>query len=309
VTLACVRTLREAAITLLLLCSGSIAGTLVALVTHATQGAGRMLVFYSDNPNRLGYPSAYMIPLVLLAVVWLWRDGRRALACAAAVVLGYLLLWPLMASGSRSATLGTIAALGVFVLAKPPVTLRQLVTRAVGLGLLLAALVQTLLASSLFPPTLQERLLASTDPTRRDTLVGDRERLAEAGTKAFLDSPFLGVGLDNFRYVALQYEPSATPQQPHNLWLQLLAQVGLLGAIGFFVLVAVWVARLALVAHAPGHLRDRELVWACVSSMVGVLTVMMAIPIMIDRHYWLIYGVGLAMIGIVDRHRRGLVGS
>ena len=48
-------------------------------------------------------------------------------------------------------------------------------------------------------------------------LLQDRENLAIAASRAIADSPFIGTGLDNFKYVSQQYETRATPQAPHNV--------------------------------------------------------------------------------------------
>jgi hypothetical protein len=39
---------------------------------------------------------------------------------------------------------------------------------------------------------------------------------------------------------------------------------------------------------------DRELIWATAASMAGILTIFMFAPEMLDRHYWLIFALGLA---------------
>jgi hypothetical protein len=38
----------------------------------------------------------------------------------------------------------------------------------------------------------------------------------------------------------------------------------------------------------------RELLWAQFASMLGVIAIYMFIPIMIQRQYWVLFGLGLA---------------
>ena len=71
-------------------------------------------------------------------------------------------------------------------------------------------------------------------------MLADRERLADAAVAGIIDSPFIGTGLDNFRYVAQKYHPQATPQQPHNMWLALMAETGVVGALAAAFLFITW---------------------------------------------------------------------
>jgi hypothetical protein len=81
--LAVVRTRRTAVTCIALLCVGTLGAMLHAYLVPQTQGAGRSLVFYSDNPNRLGYPAVYVLPFVLA----LWRVSRGSRRAARAAVL------------------------------------------------------------------------------------------------------------------------------------------------------------------------------------------------------------------------------
>ena len=36
-----------------------------------------MAAFFSDNPNRLGYPLAYLLPFVLHHLAVVWQRGNR----------------------------------------------------------------------------------------------------------------------------------------------------------------------------------------------------------------------------------------
>jgi O-antigen ligase len=280
-----------------------IAGSLVAIaisaVTEPRAGAGRIVAFFSDNPNRLGYPVAYLLPFVLVFLRDWWRRGARALAAGVAAGVGYLFVWALAASASRGAIAGTLVALLLVVgFAHGPALDRRVLLRLAGV-VALAALGWTLVTrTTVFPSTLQHRI----DRTLagEESLLSDRERLAVAGWRAFEASPFLGTGLDNFRYVAVLYEDSATEQAPHNLWLALLAQVGLFGTVAFLFIVARWFLAL-LRAHRASRLAGRRrLLWAFVASMAAILVIFMSIPVMVHRHYWLLFGLGLAAVALPE---------
>jgi O-antigen ligase len=143
------------------------------------------------------------------------------------------------------------------------------------------------------PTTLEDRVERSFTAEDEGTLVGDREHLADAALIAFRESPALGTGLDNFRYVTTNFDLDATPQLPHNEWLQLMVQVGIFGTIALAALLLMWFRDLVVAYRLAGP-ADRELLWGLVAAVSGVLTIFMFAPEMLDRHYWLFVALGLA---------------
>jgi hypothetical protein len=300
VVISVVTTRARAVTAIALLCLGSLLAILHAYVYRPTQGAGRVVVFYSENPNRLGYPAAYLIPLLL--VLWLLsRHAQRPVRIMAtvAVLVGiYLSIWAVSASGSRSSLLGTGVALVVVVVIRPGLGPWRAVGRLLALVTVCGVIGFGLVASGQLPNTLEERInrsLDTTDASAQSHLVGDREHLANAGMLAFLDTPLVGTGLDNFRYVAPSYDIEATPQLPHNLWLQLGVQVGAVGAAAFAVWLLLW-AFDVIGAVRRAHPFDAHLLWGIFAAMAGILTIFMFAPEMLDRHYWLIAALGLAAV-------------
>jgi O-antigen ligase len=307
VILAVIKTRRQALMCLLLMCAGTLAAILHAHTFQQTQGAGRVVVFYSENPNRLGYPTAYLLPILI--VLWIAADRmwRRKRWLFTALLAGsvYLAIWALAASASRSATLGSIVALVVFVVLRPGVGPGRMLLRAVGLASVLTVVVLILWNTGQLPSTLEERVQRSFSSDTEDNthLVADRENLADAGVRAFLDSPFFGTGLDNFRYVAPDYDLDATPQLPHNLWLQFLVQVGVFGTAAIGLMLLLWFRDMVRARRKADSL-DSLMLWSLVSAMVGILAILFFAPEMIDRHYWLIFGLGLATAnGLRDRSK------
>jgi O-antigen ligase len=153
------------------------------------------------------------------------------------------------------------------------------------------------------PSTLEDRVNRSmtAEIDDRAHLVGDREHLARAGMLAFADSPYLGTGLDNFRYVTTNYDIEATPQLPHNLWLQLAVQVGIFGTAAMAALLVMWGADLVRAVRTAST-PDREILWSTAAAMAGILTIFMFSPEMLDRHYWLIFALGLATAAGVSQN-------
>jgi O-antigen ligase len=299
--LTVVTTRRLLNMSILMIAIGSLAGTAASMVMQQAQGADRLLTFYSDNPNRLSYPSAYLLPFVLHYATVLWDRGRRWAACLMAGGLLYLMIWALAASASRGGALATTVGLVTYVVFSEG--LRGSLRRALLTALAMCAVVVVLFNTTVFPITLRDRVdhTLQADAEEQATLLADRERLADAAILSITDSPFIGVGLDNFRFVAQKYYPQATPQEPHNMWLGFMAETGVIGALAAAFLFITW---FELLLRARAVSRDRELrrlAWASASSMMAVMTIFMTIPIMLHRHYWLLYGIGLCIVELVRR--------
>lgn len=265
----------------------------MSYVFHQEQ-AGRVMAFYSDNPNRLGYPAAYTAPIVLFLIHDLWRHRRRLFAVVFGLPCAYMLIWSLAASASRSAAVGTVAALMIFLMFRHGLAIDgRVLFRWVRGAAALLAVGYLLFATGLMPETLRVRVERTL--SGETSLVDDRVNLAKAGLRSFAESPLIGVGLDNFRYVSRQFEPAATDQLPHNMWIQFLASVGLFGTIMFALILVFWAGILLRTAHNTLDASQREIIWMFLASMAAVLAVYMFLPIMIHRQYWLLYGLGLAL--------------
>jgi O-antigen ligase len=210
----------------------------------------------------------------------------------------YLSVWAVFASGSRSSLVGAAAALLVYVVLRPGLGFLRSTGRLVALCVVCGVTGTALAVTGQLPATLEERInrsLDSSDPAAQTHLVADREHLANAGARAFMESPLLGTGLDNFRYVTPRYDVEATPQLPHNLWLQLLVQVGAIGTAAMALYLLAWVRELTVRTRRV-HPLDTQLMWSLVASLAGVLVIFMFAPEMLDRHYWLIVALGLATL-------------
>lgn len=277
---------------LLLLVLGTVLVTGWAMIFQEEGFHHRLRSAISENSNRLGYPTAYMMPFVLCLLIDYWRRRRILIVIFNLFVL-YTMLWALSASGSRSAAVGTLIALMIFITFRHGINFKSVfrafyTVTAIGV---LGYLFYQSEYSGVLRERIQRTLMAD------DTLIGDRVRLAQAGWRSFLDSPLVGVGLDNFRHVATRFDvPSVTEQTPHNLWLQFLAQIGLIGTLGFLVVIAVWFLWLFWAQRVSNNQPQRDVLWAFIASMTSLMMIFMFIPIMIDRLYWLIYGLGLAAV-------------
>lgn len=137
-----------------------------------------------------------------------------------------------------------------------------------------------------------------------------RGRLSEASSAAlmFAEQPLIGVGYGNYethyhrfaRDVAL--DGRREERQAHSLYLEVVAETGLLGLAAFGALVgyalsSVWVARKA---HArAGRWRAAQTATAFGLAFFGYLVGSVFLHMTYPRYFWLLVGIAIAARGTV----------
>jgi O-antigen ligase len=276
-----------------------ILGYLVVIVVamfEQEQVAGRVLPFYNtENPNALAFPAAFLLPFVMYFALDQWRKGRRLSVLIGGGAVLYLMLWALTASASRASAGATIVSLVLFVAFSRELAFTKILARVGLLALAVGTVGVVVYWTNVFPGTLGSRIERTFSPQEEHALTDERLALDRAGVQAFLESPLVGTGLDNFRYVAQFYDDDAPFHDPHNLWIQFLAQTGVVGAAVFLFIIVRWLVLLLRTQSISTTRSRRELLWAFIAAMAGILVHSMVAPLVLHRHYWLIYGLGIVV--------------
>ena len=293
VLLSVVRYTKVLRCSVMALCFGALVVVGISYHLQVVQGSGRVLTFFSEGESRLAYPTAYLLPFGLYYVVNRFRRRAILVPLLTGLPCAALAAWSLSASGSRSAFLAAAVSLGLFITLRDGFApgLPRVFVRGLATIVLVSLAGFSLWSTDFFPHTLSDRVERTL--AMDDNLVVDRTSLAKAGWLAFLESPIVGVGLDNFRHVAQSYNPETTPQLPHNLWLQFLTAVGLPGTIAIAWIFLAWYLCLGKAWQGRND-ADRVMGVAFLVALTAILTIFMFVPIMIQRQYWLIFGLGLA---------------
>ncbi len=164
------------------------------------------------NANRIGGTAAPV--LVLCCYLFLYDKSRmwKALGCFVALLMALIIVY----SGSRSAAGSAVIGAGVLALPllKRPIVLALFALGAIGFGVLAVNYIETEAVS---------RLTDTTDVLSR--LIESRTRMWKHASEAFEDSPLLGQGFVESRRVAFF--------NLHSLYLQVLAETGVIGALIF----------------------------------------------------------------------------
>ena len=217
----------------------------------------RVMSFF-DNPNAFAQVLMLLLPLTLALAVCSRRRVSR-LAALAALALGTAALGM---TYSRSAWIGAACAMVVMVFLWRP-------------RLLPGFLILCILAAPLLPSTIWNRILTIFNPA--DTSTTSRIPLFKAGLEVVRRRPLIGAGLGSAavqRYVKLLllYNARSPFVHSHNTYLQIWAEMGLLGAASFLGSILWGVKRAArAVRRRSGGAAARAVTCAACAALCGAL--------------------------------------
>lgn len=196
-----------------------------------------------NAPNMWGQTVAAVLALVVFRLLY-ERSSARKFLLALAVLL---LLYEILNTYSRGAYLAVLLVAGMTL---------YLVGRHVNRMTILLGLIGLVLLIALLPAEYTARFqsLSALAPSSeygiyQDTSVRGRSSEMLTGLAMFAAHPFLGVGAGNYKNNYLTYsqqfgiELRYEERDPHSLYVQVLAETGLIGFIAFAgVLIALYIA-------------------------------------------------------------------
>ena len=231
------------------------------------------------GPNELAGLLLALLPF-LVALVRCTKGLLNKLALASC---GALALFVLLLTGARIALLALLAVI-IFAVLRSKHKVRNLITAAA----------LTLIGWFLLPAQYQQRYLTVGRYAQGGELDDSNKlRLAvwDAGWRMFLDHPILGVGAGQFSTAygtVYSGKSHAAWMNPHNLFLQVTCELGLLGlcVFGYFV-YQIWNAnRWVLRKTNSSRFRvNHEFAVACYFMMVAV-AVVSTVSHTLYRPYW-----------------------
>jgi putative inorganic carbon (hco3(-)) transporter len=275
----------------------SYASTYGGLASVLVAGRNQMRSAGPLNPNVFGQ---VLVVAAVLAFYLALTSPRAPARILAAAIAGACLVATVYTQ-SRAALIAlfvTVIVIGALRGVRPHV-LALGTCGAVVLGLLV------------LPQSLEQRIgdlsqfADSTPATLQDTSLRGRTGENLAGFEMWADHPLIGVGPDNFevRYPeyaeAIGLDPRPQRRSAHNLYLESLAETGLLGALPFFTLLG-----LALVGGWRARSRlsggDALLGEGLFAALLAFLICAMTLNSSYARYEWIFLGLGLA-VGRVAR--------
>jgi O-antigen ligase len=297
VVFSAIRTLADVRLVLGAYVVGALVAMLVGIATSGTDQ--QRLSGGGGNPNEL---AAVLVPAIVICGFALLAE-RRPFARWALVAIGLTLLLGLFLTGSREGLVGMTVALALAIVlagrSRMPIV-------AVTLVVLGASVVYY---ASLAPPDQKDRLLSA----RSDRGTG-REDIWKVAEQVVRDKPLHGAGAGNFPIVAPTYAARDIniarvdfvvddPKVVHNTYLEVLAELGLVGAALFAVVVGG-----ALRTAFNAIRRARSLPWdvqllvrGFAVSLAGILSAYFFGSREYEKQLWLLLGIAFALAYVVDR--------
>lgn len=237
------------------------------------------------NPNELAMVMAITVPWTLWA-----REKARSVALRTALLTAFgLQVAAVIVTHSRGGALGLLAA----VLAAAVLSPRR--GRAFALGALATAAVIVFAPSSFWERT------GTISSYETDASARGRLQTWEAGRRALEDRPLLGVGAGNYveawnRYMARNVRERAYAS--HNLWMQVVVELGWLGLAAFASMLlllvrGLWRAR----GFADGGGEARALL----ASLLAVIVCGQTGGYAFNWFFWMLLGVAGAVVACTAR--------
>jgi O-antigen ligase len=216
------------------------------------------------QPNGLGLFLATLLPLVAYRVSR--SRGLARLACAAAFAAAAL---GLVATFSRASWVAALAGVGALAVAG-----QKRLALKVGLGVLVGGLAVEIFSGGLISDTVTR--------TIGDWVVEQRAALFLAALQMFVAHPFAGVGPGGFADQVQNYAAQITQlwdyqDTPHNAYIQMAAETGVVGLLAFSAFLAACLAVFLRAARRPAPRPVRGLRLALLSSLAIMMVASLGI--------------------------------
>jgi O-antigen ligase len=256
------------------------------------------------DPNELA--SVLVAAMALSAGLAVSLKGKPGLRLAAMAGGGFCLVATLL-TGSRGGMISIIC-----VIVSGIVFAGRWRWRAAVAGVLVAV-VAFFYITALAPTAVRDRITQSTQGEA--PVLEGRTTLWKVGERMARANPVGGVGAGNFQVSSRHYllQPGAVwrsdaiithPQIAHNTYLQILAELGIVGFLLFasIALFSLWSAlRAAGRFRADGDTAGEALARATAVALIGILVADFFISENFNKQLWLLFGIGPALLAISQR--------
>lgn len=190
------------------------------------------------SPNML---ALFLEPAIILGLLLSFEERSRRMRFGV-IFLSFSLLFAIVATRSYAAWVSGVVGAGVFL---------WLTVRDTKKRWFLCGLLGTLL---LFGMIFEMGTSKGNDIFHWNERSSEASRLMiwQSAGKMIADHPVFGIGPGRFQETYLSYQRYFSPYlewavpQPHNLFLAVWLETGLIGLIGFFWLLIAWISRVAV---------------------------------------------------------------
>jgi O-antigen ligase len=276
----------------------------VGMMLASFRGMKEVLLLGYGRPSSVfGDPNYFAMALVLAIPITFWAVGyhqvfKQRIICLSAL---FGLSGTLLLTGSRGGILGFgfTMVFAVFI-AK---------TRAKAV---LAIVIISVVLMPFAPSLVHERfktMKAGMQPGA-ETVEGSaksvltRLELMRSGWRMIKEHPFLGVGLNKFKTVSVEYNRRLhKPQIAHCTWIEIAAELGVPALIILLSIIFLCMRDLRRMLHAARRIRDRELEFVVLSLYTGFWGYLVAATFLSaqwEKFFWQIIFTSIALKNCFD---------
>lgn len=259
------------------------------------------------DPNYYAQIMVVLLPIALERLLHEQKPLLRGLAAWGVVVI----VFAIFLTYSRGGFLAMSVSLLAFLMVYPP-----------KIAYIPIAIMGGLLLLSLAPPNYLDRILSLNELFTSDgsRMVNDpalRGRASEnlAALAMVKAHPLFGIGLSNFSYLFNQYSKEAglalvaTERAAHNLYLEVVAETGLVGLATFLIILATCIRTIAHCWWVFVKTKYREyagMIAAFGMGFLGYLVAAFFIHGAYPRYFYLLIGIALSLHLVAQNHQEEL---
>jgi O-antigen ligase len=279
--------------------SGVYGGFAVAKLMNITTGVNDYrLTGPVGDPN---FFAQVMLVLGLLGVERLFHERTPLLRSLAGVSAGLSIL-TVVFTFSRGAFIALSLALVMYFLLYPPKPVQVVALLILGIALF-----------AFIPSTYYDRVLTIQDifPTqngfinvKQDAAIQGRASENLTALVMFAKNPLFGVGLSNFPILYQDYTkslglaPSSQQRAPHDLYLEVAAETGIVGLIAFMAIVVLAYRSILLARKKAINERDSEytdMITGFGIAFTGYMLAAFFVHGAYPRYFYLLIGIAFAL--------------
>jgi O-antigen ligase len=217
------------------------------------------------------------------------KSSRKKIHKLSAFILLIILISSLVITVSRGGLLG-LTGMAFFGFLKSKRKAQSLLI--LFLGILILSLTMPNQVWERFHKT-QIKDIEIQDGTTRST--ERRLLLAKAGWGIFLDNPILGIGVGNYYWECMKYQP-VHPGRAHTMYLEIMAELGIIGILLFFLILQATFKTLKNIYKTPNELSGYAMGLSI--GLIGFLTAALFLHAQQDKNLWLLIFLTAALDNI-----------
>lgn len=167
----------------------------------------------------------------------------------------------ILASTSRTAILATLISITIYILIKNRFKLFNKDILLFSFAILFASSI-----SFYISPEIKQRVESfQTTFTSKGDMMSGRYQVYQKAYEIFLQSPIVGNGIKSANYLSQSNKFIEIAKHPHNIWLEILMDTGVIGLFGFLIFIF-FLLHSAFTATSNSYI-IKATIWATLSSI------------------------------------------